>query len=305
MILPVTCRWTESSSIPRRGVHITGQAFTLGDENTADFRRGQIDNQDDSLQTIANNFTVSRGCHEIKTNAGGGGLTLSGTISRNTGSGVQFVALGGPIKTTLLLNTNGLIGGWATIRNALPARQRIGLSPRSTARKRRGVSRLLGGHGCRWLRRHSRSTLPATSVASNIRWRGGPSAAENLTLAAGSPIVNTFLFEGAETNAAKSRCLGARQHSRFANGGGISDHIRRKCQARRNMTAGKQRRVSEFVEKFIGESSSVVGMAKRIISQFTSTGRDHGQSQWGESASCRTAQAASCTKTPSTPSPAA
>jgi autotransporter-associated beta strand protein len=170
---------------------IGGDAFTLGDEATGDYRRGGITQQDDSLQTIANNITIARGLHEVRTEMGAGGLTLSGTISRNPGLGVRFAALGGPIKTTLT-NTNGIIGGWATSQNPNPALMAETLLWSKVDANGNVVPYLdytpaddIDGFS-------GETMLPAgVNPMSNIRWFGGA----GLSLTANTDM-NSFLYDG-------------------------------------------------------------------------------------------------------------
>jgi autotransporter-associated beta strand protein len=170
---------------------IGGDAFTLGDEATGDYRRGGIRQEDDSLQTIANDLTISRGLHEFTTVQGAGGLTLNGAISRNPGLGVRFAAFGGPIKTTLT-NTNGIIGGWATSQNPNPALMAETLLWSKVDANGNVVPYLdytpsddIDGFS-------GETTLPAgVNSMSNIRWFGGA----DLSMTSNSDM-NSFLYDG-------------------------------------------------------------------------------------------------------------
>jgi autotransporter-associated beta strand protein len=193
---------------------IGGDAFTLGDNAAADYRRGGISQQDDSLQTIANNLTLARGQRDIATVDGAGGLTLSGTMTRDPGSSARFAALGGPIKTTLT-NTNGLIGAWATIRNRNPMFESEtflfakvdpsgNVVPYLDYTNDTNIDGFMG-----------ETTLPASvNGTSNIRWFGGA----DLTFPTGITDMNTFLYE---ENALHTASIGAGNTLRFTSGGGI------------------------------------------------------------------------------------
>jgi autotransporter-associated beta strand protein len=201
--------------------NLGGDAFTLGDEATADYRRGGISQQDDSLQTIANNITVSRGLHEISTAQGAGGLTFSGAIARNPGLGVRFAPLGGPIKTTLT-NTNGIIGGWATSQNPNPTLASETFLWSKVDANGNVVPYLdyTAADDIDGFAATPETTLPAgVNSTSNIRWFGGSFNAANeagLTLTANTDM-NTFLYEQDATNAFDL----AGFRLRFTNGGGI------------------------------------------------------------------------------------
>ncbi len=200
---------------------IGGNAFTLGDDATADYRDGGIDHADDSLQTINTNITVSRGHHDIVTTTGG--LTLGGALTRNAGAGVQFMpATGANIKTTLA-NTSGLLGGWATIKN-----------PNPTIPQETYLYAKVDGSGnvvpyldytddtnVNGFAAIPETTLPAgVNSATNIRWFGGPSVAENLVLGAGVTDLNTFLYEGPHDYLARVD-VGVGNTLRFSDGGGF------------------------------------------------------------------------------------
>jgi hypothetical protein len=198
---------------------IGGNAFTLGDDAMADYRDGGIDHLDDSLQTINNNITLARGHHDIVTTSGA--LTLNGTFSRNVAAGVQFMpAAGANIKTTLI-NTSGLIGGWATIKNHTPAfpqetylYAKVDGSGNVVPYLDYTANENIDGFA-------GETVLPVgVNATTNIRWFGGPTAAEDLILGVGVTDLNTFLYEGPQTYLARVQ-IGVGNTLRFANGGGF------------------------------------------------------------------------------------
>ena len=192
--------------------------FVLGDQNTADYRQGGIDHLDDSLQTVNNAVTLSRGQHDITTTTASGSLTLGGAIGRNAGSAVRFEPFAGSNIKTLLTNTNGLLGGWATIRNPAPARPeetftfaRVDASgnvvPYLSYTADEDIDGALG-----------ESTVPASiNATSNVRFRGGG----DLTLATGTTNMNTFLFEEAPVAPRVVTMAAPTDVLRFSDKGGI------------------------------------------------------------------------------------
>lgn len=198
---------------------VGGNPFMLGDDGTADYRDGGIDHLDDSLQTINNNITISRGHHDIVTTTGG--LTLNGTITRNTGAGVQFMPAGGANIKTTLTNASGLIGGWATIKNPSPADPldtylyaKVDVSGNVVPYLDYTANEIIDPF-------QLETSLPAgVNSSTNIRWLGGPSASEDLIIGAGVTDLNTFLYDSPQSNVARVQ-IGAGNTLRFANGGGF------------------------------------------------------------------------------------
>lgn len=220
---------------------IGGQDFTLGSSATADFRRHGISNSNALLQTVANNFALSRGQHHISTTAAGG-LTLSGAITRNTGAAAYFAPIAGTnIKTTQLSNgPSGIIGGWAVIQNPTPDP----LRPNETAAfyaKVDGSGNVVpygdadyaaSGGGTAATNFDidgdaGETMLPSPSnFNTNVRWQGAVATGFDLTLPSGTTDMNTFLYDAPQfyppgtTNGSETVQIGANT-LRFNSGGGI------------------------------------------------------------------------------------
>ena len=110
---------TLGTNINALGLQFTTTGYTIsGGGNTLALGSGGIDASSltSGTTTISSALTVAQGYQNWKVGAGGT-LDLSGsTITRNTGAAVNFSTTG-TIKTSLS-NTNGIIGGWATVGNA-------------------------------------------------------------------------------------------------------------------------------------------------------------------------------------------
>ncbi len=207
---------------------IGGNDFTLGDPATADYRRNGVTNNNALLQTINNSLTLTRGQHIISTTTATGGLTLSGSLTRAAGSGAYFNPMAGTsIKTTLTNGASGIIGGWAATQNPTPDV----LRPNATAAfyaKVDGSGNVVPYGDADYTADNDidgeigEMALPAgINANSNIRWRGAAAAGFNITIPAGTTNLNTFLFDGPQTQGSKRVEMGAGNILRYTSGGGV------------------------------------------------------------------------------------
>ncbi|MFN3407978.1 MAG: beta strand repeat-containing protein [Limisphaerales bacterium] len=87
----------------------------LQDAATSALSGGNLANSSPYNHTVQLPLTLSAGHHVLTTDPGAGSVTLGGTLTRHTGSTVQFIQGGGSFNFTGsgLANANGILGGWA------------------------------------------------------------------------------------------------------------------------------------------------------------------------------------------------
>ena len=163
---------------------------------------GNLTNDSSNAQTIALpiifaglNATETHGTTAIAANSAG--LTLSGPLTRTSGSAARFVATGGPVNTTLVNNAGGILGAWATIGTDWASAAPGGNVVPYAAYTNFAAAAFPGG----------------VSSTSNLRWSGGAT----LTLPNNTEL-NTFMYTETLATARRVNITGT---LRFANGGGI------------------------------------------------------------------------------------
>ncbi len=108
--------------------HSNAGAFTLGGNpitltaaDSAASRTGGISNNSTSLQTINVGLTLATGVHGFSGGTGGLALNPAGGLVRDPGGVATFAPESGGISTTMISNTNGILGGWSRVGNGLTA----------------------------------------------------------------------------------------------------------------------------------------------------------------------------------------
>ncbi len=187
------------------GFTLNGSSLHLGIQTmgTGITHSGDIVNNSANAQTISLPITLDPGKHIITTASGG--LNLSGTITRSTGSTVIFNPGAGAINVagSGLTTSNGILGGWATIGGDWAT-----LDGSSNVVPYTGYTDVFP------------SGAIVSDPASNVRIPvGGGNAATAISIAPGTTSINSLLFSG--SNATQQINIGAGNKLVLGQDGGI------------------------------------------------------------------------------------